>query len=89
MYSDGIDGRGLREIASHSDPSGTAYFQDEEGKLHPIRTAIKIRRTEIGDYYGPVTILRESMADEFIMRVYPPTPELQQRIDEYNKSLEK
>ena len=88
MWSDGIDGRGLSEIASHAHGNDPVYFQDEEGKLHRIRTAIKTR-TEIGDYYGSVTILRESMADEFIMRVYPPTQELQQRIDEYNKTLEK
>lgn len=38
------------------------------------------------DGNGPVTILRESMAEDFILRVYPPTPELQARIDEYNET---
>lgn len=83
----GINGFDLREIACHADGNGPVLFQDSKGTLHRIYTAITTR-CDIGDHHGPATILRESMAEDFILRVYPPTPELQARIDEYNKTHE-
>lgn len=85
MKPEGINGFAFREIASHADGFGPVLFQDSKGTLHRIYTAITTR-CDIGDYHGPVIILRESMAEDFILRVYPPTPELQARIDEYNKT---
>lgn len=86
MTDESIDAGGLRDMCCHAFYDEPVVFQDKDGKLHRIHSAISTR-CELGDYYGSVLILRETLSDEFVLRIVPPTPELQERIDEYNKTL--
>ena len=88
MCDESINAGGLADMCRHACYDEPVVFQDKDGKLHRIHSAISTR-CELGDYYGSVLILRETLSTEFVLRVVPPTPELQERIDEYNKTLNK
>ena len=71
----------LRECCGHCMRNDLVVFEDADGKIHEVYTAMRVR------YMGgrPRLILRETTAKDFFLEVKHPPQELIERLEEYNE----
>ena len=71
----------LKDCCGHCMKNDLVVFEDADGNIHEIYTAIRVR------YIGgrPYLILREITTKDFFLHVKQPPQELIDRLEDYNE----
>ena len=71
----------VQECCRHCMRDDLVVFEDADGNIHEIYTAMRVR------YIGgrPYLILRETTAKDFFLQVKQPPQELIYRLEDYNE----